>query len=89
METTIKGFMEGFIYPKNKNGRGKVGIYVHVPFCLSKCHYCDFCSVLRYGEEQKERYVDALIAEMELFAKKIGERGEIPSADTVYFGGEW
>ena len=79
--------MKGFIYPKNKNGRGKVGVYVHVPFCLSKCHYCDFCSVLRYGEEQKERYVGALISEMKLFAKKIGDVGGIPKADTVYFGG--
>ena len=84
---TINANMEGFIYPKNKNGRGKVGVYVHVPFCLSKCHYCDFCSVLRYGNEQKEQYVGALISEMKLFAKKIGDVGGIPKADTVYFGG--
>lgn len=80
--------MEGFIYPKNNNAdRGNVGIYIHVPFCLSKCHYCDFCSVLRYGEEQREMYVNALISEMELFARHIGDMGAVPEADTVYFGG--
>ena len=64
-----------------------MGIYIHVPFCLSKCHYCDFCSVQRADEDKKERYVNRLSEEIELFAKKIGEKREIPIADTVYFGG--
>ncbi len=67
--------------------RKNVGIYIHVPFCLSKCHYCDFCSVQRADDEKKEQYVKRLCEEIELFAEKIGESGEMPVADTVYFGG--
>ena len=69
------------------NERKNVGIYIHVPFCLSKCHYCDFCSVQRADEEKKERYAKRLCEEIEFFAAKIGENGKIPVADTVYFGG--
>ena len=71
----------------NSIKRANVGIYIHVPFCLSKCHYCDFCSVQRVSDEKKEFYVSRLCDEITLFAKKIGEGGEIPVADTVYFGG--
>lgn len=71
----------------NINKRKNVGIYIHVPFCLSKCHYCDFCSEQRVDEEKKEQYVKRLCEEIELFFDKIGKRGEIPVADTVYLGG--
>ena len=64
-----------------------MGIYIHVPFCLSKCHYCDFCSVQRADEAKREQYVERLCAEIGMIAQKIGEKGEIPVADTVYFGG--
>ena len=72
---------------KSFNNKRNVGIYIHVPFCLSKCHYCDFCSVQRADEEKREQYVKMLCEEIESFAEKIGESGEIPIADTVYFGG--
>ena len=65
-----------------------MGIYIHVPFCRSKCYYCDFCSKTRVAEEQIDRYTRALSAEMEFIAQKIKESGsELPLADTVYFGG--
>ena len=64
-----------------------MGIYIHVPFCLSKCHYCDFCSVQRADDEKKELYVKRLCEEIGFFAEKICEAGEAPAADTVYFGG--
>ena len=64
-----------------------MGIYIHVPFCLSKCHYCDFCSVQRADEATREQYVIRLCEEIALFADRIGENGDIPVADTVYLGG--
>lgn len=67
--------------------RKNVGIYIHVPFCLSKCHYCDFCSIQRANDEKKEIYVGRLCEEIAFFAEKISESGEMPVADTVYFGG--
>ena len=71
----------------NLNNKRNVGIYIHVPFCLSKCHYCDFCSVQRADEDKKERYTARLCQEIAEFAEKIREIGEAPVADTVYFGG--
>jgi len=57
------------------------GVYIHIPFCLRKCLYCDFYSVIDTG--LIERYVAAL-------AESILEKGEFSSGkrvDTVYFGG--
>ena len=58
------------------------GIYVHIPFCVRKCAYCDFVS---FPENSvPESYVDALIEEIEL----VSCGGEYPAAfDTVFFGG--
>ena len=53
------------------------GIYVHIPFCKSRCIYCGFYSTTRL--ELRQRYVDALCREMET-------RGGC-RADTVYLGG--
>ncbi len=56
-----------------------IGIYIHVPFCVRKCPYCDFYSLGGVGETLKDAYTDALIARMR---KKAGV-----TADTLYFGG--
>ena len=55
------------------------GIYIHIPFCRSRCIYCAFYSTTRL--EQRRRYVDALCREMEMRGKSV-ER-----IDTVYLGG--
>ncbi len=57
-----------------------LGLYVHIPFCVSKCGYCDFLSFPGSGEEDREKYVDAVCAE--IAAKANGE-----AADTVFLGG--
>ncbi len=60
----------------------RAGIYIHVPFCRSRCSYCDFATGA-YEEALAERYVRALAREIETF-----ERVECPTeVDTVYFGG--
>lgn len=54
-------------------------LYIHVPFCIKKCPYCDFYSVATLS--LKERFVDALLTEISL-------REDPQSAiDTIYFGG--
>ena len=54
-------------------------LYVHVPFCAAKCEYCAFFSEPSSGE-QMNRFVDALIREMELVASSLKPR-------TIFFGG--
>src|SRR5256714_794115 len=39
------------------------GLYVHVPFCFHKCHYCDFYSITRQSAERMTRFVDLVLAE--------------------------
>jgi oxygen-independent coproporphyrinogen III oxidase len=56
-------------------------LYVHLPFCGHRCGYCDFVTVVgRRG--QHDRYVDALLAELELDGGLLAER-----LDTIFLGG--
>lgn len=58
------------------------GIYIHIPFCRSRCSYCDFATGM-YQAELAERYVRALVREIGNW-----NENESPAAvDTVYFGG--
>lgn len=57
------------------------GIYIHIPFCKTRCIYCDFYSTTR--SELKERYVRALCRELQMRREYL--RGE--AVETVYFGG--
>ncbi len=61
------------------------GIYVHVPFCVRKCSYCDFYSVVG-GEEAREEFRALLSVEMDLLLREFPGEGDA-EADTVYFGG--
>jgi oxygen-independent coproporphyrinogen-3 oxidase len=56
------------------------GIYVHIPFCSSRCSYCDFATGL-YQSELAERYVRAVVEEINS-STWVGQR-----VDTIYFGG--
>ena len=58
------------------------GLYVHVPFCASKCRYCDFYSFAG-KESQMDDYVRAVARSGAEFAPQLAGR----TADTVYFGG--
>ena len=60
-----------------------IGLYLHLPFCLSKCGYCDFCSFPAVTEEGMEQYIAALLEEMRHYAQAAKGR----RVDTVFFGG--
>lgn len=58
-----------------------LGLYIHIPFCISKCPYCDFYSGT--DDSLMGRYTDALVLHMEDYA----ESASSYDVDTVYFGG--
>ncbi|MGN0771665.1 MAG: radical SAM family heme chaperone HemW [Christensenellales bacterium] len=60
-----------------------IGVYIHIPFCLSRCYYCDFVSSLT-DDKKIERYVDALVDEIKLVAAQIKYHYVV---DTIYIGG--
>ena len=57
------------------------GLYIHIPFCLKRCIYCDFFSTIQI--EHKDAYLVALLREMEI--KRDSWRNE--TFETIYFGG--
>jgi coproporphyrinogen III oxidase-like Fe-S oxidoreductase len=58
-------------------------VYVHWPFCLSKCPYCDFNSHVRHGGVDEARFVRAVTREIATTAERIGPR----SVASIFFGG--
>ena len=50
------------------NNKESLGIYIHIPFCVSKCKYCAFVSMVA-SEEDKKRYFVDLLNEIKLQAK--------------------
>jgi putative oxygen-independent coproporphyrinogen III oxidase len=59
------------------------GVYVHWPFCLSKCPYCDFNSHVRHGGIDEARFVRAFERELAATAERIGAR----TVSSIFFGG--
>lgn len=62
------------------------GVYLHIPFCKSRCSYCDFATDVWRSDEAVERYVEAVCSEISDFKLRISDlkKGE---AETIYFGG--
>ena len=59
-------------------------LYVHIPYCLSKCPYCDFNAYAAQSWPE-ERYIDALCREFACYMQNPPWRGE--TLETIYFGG--
>ena len=57
------------------------GLYIHIPFCLKKCKYCDFYSLTRM--DQRKAFVSSLLREVEILASRFPE----VRFDTVFVGG--
>ncbi|MCK9443137.1 MAG: radical SAM family heme chaperone HemW [Tissierellaceae bacterium] len=59
-----------------------ISLYIHIPFCASKCHYCDFSSFSGI-EDRIPLYVNSLIAEIDLYRQKL----ENYNVKTIFIGG--
>ena len=65
------------------NNKTPLGIYIHVPFCRSKCQYCDFYSLSSKDDKLMDGYLNAICAHI----KEAGALAPAYKVDTVYFGG--
>ena len=59
-----------------------MGLYIHVPFCKTKCPYCDF-NTYQGIESQMGSYLEAATTELRLWGQALGN----PPVRTVFFGG--
>ena len=58
------------------------GLYIHIPFCVKRCKYCDFCSSLKTADYQRS-YINALLSEMAHISRTYPE----VDIDSIYVGG--
>lgn len=61
----------------------RLGLYIHIPFCRSKCHYCDFCSMPHPEKELVNAYVERLCGDLSARASLCRDY----TVDSVYLGG--
>lgn len=61
------------------------GVYLHIPFCRSRCSYCDFATDVFRDNDTVERYVNAITKEIEMSEPPASAGGV--TLDTIYFGG--
>ena len=72
------------LWPARLHGSSAEALYVHVPFCVRKCAYCDFSSwATPRGDSLMERYVDALCAHLD----EARDAGLLTQCKTAYVGG--
>ena len=70
------------INPKDFHNNESLGIYIHIPFCQTKCFYCDFNTYTKI-EDQIEDYTSSLISEINIWGKILGKS----SITSIFFGG--
>lgn len=63
--------------------RKPLSLYVHIPFCVRKCLYCDFLSAPA-GAEEKEQYVNMLCREITMWGQQLGKEYRL---ETIFLGG--
>jgi oxygen-independent coproporphyrinogen-3 oxidase len=78
------GLPSAAIHPRELPRAQVPGLYVHIPFCFHKCHYCDFYSITRQSPARMERFVELVLKEADMWT--------VPDAPTVrprtvFFGG--
>jgi len=62
------------------------GVYVHIPYCLQRCSYCDFATYVKSETLSPDLYVDLVAREIEQKAQSVLARTG-PELSTIYFGG--
>jgi putative oxygen-independent coproporphyrinogen III oxidase len=71
------------LVPASDSDAAQFGVYIHWPFCLSKCPYCDFNSHVRRAAIDEARFVKAFAAEIATTAARTPDR----TVSSIFFGG--
>src|SRR5690625_7776087 len=60
-----------------------LSLYIHLPWCIARCPYCDFNAWALDGELPEKRYIDALLADLELELPRVWQRPVV----SIFIGG--
>lgn len=85
MTITTDMALENLKNTENTKKPHSLGLYIHIPFCCSRCLYCDFTSFAARGSEDIEKYLSALRREIAQRGRELSDREY--DVDTVYLGG--
>ncbi len=82
MEHTFNYIIATKYLKKGDGNLSDIGIYIHIPFCMKKCHYCDFVSYDNCHDKHEE-YIDMLCKEILQYSEILSSH----NISTIYFGG--
>lgn len=78
------GLPSAALHPRQLPRADVPGLYVHIPFCFHKCHYCDFYSITKQTPQRMQRFVDLLLHEAAMWSSN---DGPMVRPLTIFFGG--
>ncbi|WBW98355.1 STM4012 family radical SAM protein [Oceanirhabdus sp. W0125-5] len=70
-----------------KSEKNNLTLYIHIPFCMNKCGYCNLLSSVSYDDEKLKRYVNKLIEEIEALGRILEIENSNQIFSSVIFGG--
>ncbi|MEZ4645119.1 MAG: hypothetical protein R3E31_20690, partial [Chloroflexota bacterium] len=70
-----------------KRDHDRLGLYLHIPFCIKKCRYCGFYSCENADENELSLYISRLKDEIRQAKETLETKRQLPKVDTIYFGG--
>ena len=82
---TPEGAAEGLAALDQPAAKVPLGVYLHIPFCRKRCHFCYFRVYVNNSAREVEQYLDVLAREWELYLERPAIAGR--TIDFVYFGG--
>ena len=84
----VRSFQEITLNPRPDSLTNQFGIYLHVPFCVHKCSYCDFYSFTKYSSGDFAPFVDSLVREARSAAKWLKTQKRLQQPVTsIFIGG--
>jgi len=84
----VRSFQEITLNPRPDSLTNQFGIYLHVPFCVHKCSYCDFYSFTKYSSGDFAPFVDSLVGEARSAAKWLKTQNRLQQPVTsIFIGG--
>ncbi len=72
-------------HPSDTDNESPFCLYVHIPFCVERCHYCYYQSYSEVSRERTDQYIDAILDEVALYGSEPALRRRRPGC--LYFGG--